>query len=243
MTSARDAIMKRLAAGLAGRDDAAARQAVAARVAARQANLVPERAAVTGRERIRAFIAMAEEVSATVARVGSLAGVPGAVAEYLRQNNLPARGAIAPHPTLDAMPWEGRPMLQFRRDRAQPFDEVGIALAFAGVAETGTLLLHSGAETPTTINFLPETHIVVLRARDIVGGYEDAFARLRQAHAAALAEGRLEKKTSLPRTVNFVTGPSRSADIEQTLQLGAHGPRRLHIVLVDDEAPAADPRR
>jgi L-lactate dehydrogenase complex protein LldG len=243
MTSARDAIFGRLRAGLAGRDDAAARRAVTARIAERRPNLVPERAAVAGRERIKAFVAMAEEVSATVARVGSLAGVPGAVADYLRQNNLPARGAIAPHPTLDAMPWEGRPMLQFRRDRAQPFDEVGVAMAFAGVAETGTLLLHSGAESPTTINFLPETHVVVLRAADIVGGYEEAFQRLRAAHGAALAAGRFARKTMLPRTVNFITGPSRSADIEQTLQLGAHGPRRLHIVLVDDEAPAADPRR
>lgn len=243
MSSARSEILARLAAGLAGRDTEAAKRAVAERLAARRPNLVPERAAVSGRERIKTFVAMAEEVSATVARVGSLAGVPGAVADYLRQHNLPGRGAIAPHPTLDAMPWEGRPMLQFRRDRAQPFDEVGVTLAFAGVAETGTLLLHSGAETPTTINFLPETSIVVLSARDIVGGYEEAFARLRAAHAKTLAEGRLAKANSLPRTLNFVTGPSRSADIEQTLQLGAHGPRRLHIVLVDDEAPAADARR
>ena len=83
-------------------------------------------------------------------------------------------------------------------------------------------MLLSGPDHPTTLNFLPDTHIVVLRASQVVGPYEDAWARLR---AAA---------TAMPRTVNFVTGPSRTADIEQTIQLGAHGPRRLHIVLIDD---------
>jgi L-lactate dehydrogenase complex protein LldG len=94
--------------------------------------------------------------------------------------------------------------------------------ALAGVAETGTLVLTSGPDNPTTINFLPETHIVAVRADDIVGDYEsvwDAF-RLRFGRGA------------LPRTVNMITGPSRSGDIEQTILLGAHGPRRLHIVVV-----------
>jgi L-lactate dehydrogenase complex protein LldG len=87
-------------------------------------------------------------------------------------------------------------------------------------------MLVSGPETPSTLNFLPETHVVVVRASQIVGGYEDAWARLRAAMKA------------MPRTVNFITGPSRSGDIEQTLQLGAHGPRRLHVVLVNDDPEA-----
>ena len=87
-------------------------------------------------------------------------------------------------------------------------------------------MLTSGAAGPTTLNFLPENHIVVLKASQIVGPYEDAWDRVR----AAEGEGRL------PRTVNFITGPSRTGDIEQTLEMGAHGPRRLHIILVEDEA-------
>ena len=93
--------------------------------------------------------------------------------------------------------------------------------AFAGIAETGTLMLRSGADAPTTLNFLPDTNIVLIEAGRIVGAYEEAWAMLRAAGGA------------MPRTVNFITGPSRSADIEQTLQLGAHGPRRLHILLLD----------
>ena len=63
---------------------------------------------------------------------------------------------------------------------------------------------------------------MVLNAADIAGDYETVWARLRPQGG----EG------NLPRTVNFITGPSRSADIEQTLLLGAHGPRALHIIVV-----------
>ena len=87
----------------------------------------------------------------------------------------------------------------------------------------------SGADNPTTLNFLAENHIVVVFAEDVVGDYESVFARLRAKFGA-----------ELPRTVNFITGPSRSADIEQTLLFGAHGPRRLHVVVVDRPAQAGD---
>jgi len=80
----------------------------------------------------------------------------------------------------------------------------------------------SGVENPTTLNFLPETHIVVLAGKDLVGDYEAAWAKLRGPYG----------KGVLPRTVNMITGPSRSADIEQTLLLGAHGPRKLHVIVV-----------
>jgi L-lactate dehydrogenase complex protein LldG len=102
-------------------------------------------------------------------------------------------------------------------------DLSGLSHAFAGVSETGTLLLLSGTDNPTTVNFLPENHIVVIEASQIEANYEAAFARLRK-----------QAKGRMPRTVNMVTGPSRSADIEQTLILGAHGPVRLHIVVVGD---------
>ena len=82
-------------------------------------------------------------------------------------------------------------------------------------------MLISGAETPTTLNFLPDTHIVVVRGEQVVAAYEDGWDRLRD-------------RGAIPRTVNFITGPSRTGDIEQRIELGAHGPRRLHIILVDD---------
>ena len=97
----------------------------------------------------------------------------------------------------------------------------------AAIAETGTLMLVSGADTPTTLNFLPDTHIVVLRAGQVVAGYEDAWDLVRGRGAGG-------DPPAWPRTVNLITGPSRTGDIEQRIQLGAHGPRRLHVVLVDE---------
>jgi L-lactate dehydrogenase complex protein LldG len=98
----------------------------------------------------------------------------------------------------------------------------------AAIAETGTLMLLSGADTPTTLNFLPDTHIVVVRAGQVVAGYEDAWDMVREKAGGDPA--------AWPRTINLITGPSRTGDIEQRIQLGAHGPRRLHVVLVDGAA-------
>jgi L-lactate dehydrogenase complex protein LldG len=145
---------------------------------------------------------------------------------------------MAPHPELQAMPWSGRPMLTIREGRAEPTDLVSVQHVFAAVAETGTLMLPSAPERPTTVNLLPDTAIAVLRASRVVGPYEDAWDLLRAEHNAQPSGG------FMPRNVMLVTGPSRSADIEQTLELGAHGPRRLHVVLIDDDpsacaAPAA----
>jgi L-lactate dehydrogenase complex protein LldG len=192
------------------------------RVARYRRNLVPARAtALDHRGQIELFVAMAEEVQASVTRVTSLAAIPDAVARYLAGENLPAELVLAPDPSLDQIPWEARPLLKIRRGRAQAEDAVSLTPCFAAIAETGTLMLVSGPQTPTTLNFLPDTHIVVVRNEQLVATYEDGWDRLR-------AGG------GLPRTVNFITGPSRTGDIEQRIELGAHGPRRLHIVLVDD---------
>ncbi len=136
----------------------------------------------------------------------------------------PARLAASPDPALDRYPWSSRPLLTLERRRADPGDRVSLTPCFAGVAETGTLAMLSGSERPVTLNFLPEAHVALVGTRDLVGAYEDLWARVREAG-------------DTPRTVNLITGPSRSADIGQELRMGAHGPRRLHIVLVDDGPP------
>jgi L-lactate dehydrogenase complex protein LldG len=208
-----------------GRVDATQEAELRARLAAHRRNLVPARATVLDeRGRVELFIEMAEEVQSTLAMVGSLAAVPEAVARYLAAENLPAELVMAPDPSLDEIPWSNWPLVQIRRGRAEAEDRVSLTSCHAAIAETGTLMLISGARTPTTLNFLPETHIVVVRRDQVVATYEDGWDRLR---AGKTAEG-------LPRAVNFITGPSRTADIEQHIELGAHGPRRLHIVLVED---------
>lgn len=201
---------------------------LAARVAAHRRNLIPARAAALGPAgRIDLFVAMAKAVQTTVARIVSDEAVPEEVARYLASENLPAELAMAPDPALAAIPWDSRPLLRIRKGRAEPGDQVSLTACLAGIAETGTLMLASGPAAPTTLNFLPDTHIVVLRAGQVVAGYEDGWDLLR-------ARG------AMPRTVNLITGPSRTGDIEQRIQLGAHGPRRLHIVLIDDPGGGPD---
>ncbi len=225
MSGAREQILGSIRRGLKrGPLDGEARAAVARRLEEHGRGPQPARARLDRAGQKDLFVQMAEEVAASVARVDRAAEVPEAVARYLKDENLPARLRMAPHPELEALPWDGQPLLTVERGAADGGDQVSLTGAFAGVAETGTLMLVSGPEGPTTLNFLPDNHIVVLKASQIVGPYEAAWDRLRVADGGGL-----------PRTVNFITGPSRTGDIEQTIQLGAHGPRRLHIILVDDD--------
>ena len=224
MSEARDQILGSIRRSLKrGPLEETQRAALAQRLAAPRRNLVPARAAALPHAaQIDLFLKMAEEVQTTVMRVARVGDVPAAVADYLSQRNLPSRLVMTPDPQLDDIPWGDRPMLEIRRGRAEDRDQVGVTACFAGIAETGTLMLVSGPESPTRNNFLPETHIVVVRGKQVVASYEEGWTRLRE--------------KAMPRTVNFITGPSRTGDIEQRLELGAHGPRRLHIVLIDDEA-------
>ena len=231
-TAKRDAILGSIRRSLGrGPLDDAARAALDERIAKPAPNLVPARTDIPQDERVELFASMAEAVFATVARVSGADAVPGAVADYLAQHNLPPALVMAPDPALDAYPWSERPMLAIRRGVAEEADRVGVTGAVMGFAETGTLMMTSGPDHPSSLNFLPETHIVVLPAERIGGAYEEGWAHLR-AEAGPDSDGGF-----MPRTVNLVTGPSRTADIEQTIALGAHGPRRLHIVIVEGGAP------
>ena len=196
-------------------------------------NLIPARADLPEAQMVDLFQSMAEGVFASVARVADMTAVPAALTDYLKRENLPAQVVMAPDPSLDSAQWESEPLLEVRRGVPEETDMVSVTSAPAAVAETGTLVMFSGADHPSTLNFLPETHVVVLPANRVTKTYEDVWDLIRQ----RVADGANGLDGLPPRTVNFITGPSRSGDIEQTLLLGAHGPRRLHIILVDpDEA-------
>ena len=186
-------------------------------------NTVPKRGEGDLETQTALFIAEAERVNATTERISDLEALPEAIMRYLASHNLPGSVKRAPHPLLNNVNWSKHPTLSLTEGPAEDQDHVGLSVAATGVAETGTLVLHSGPESPTTLNFLPDNHIVVLPQSTLAGAYEQAWAKLR------------EGQKGMPRTVNWVTGPSRSADIEQTLLLGAHGPRRLHILILDDK--------
>ncbi|MCC2112584.1 MAG: lactate utilization protein [Hyphomicrobiales bacterium] len=221
--SGRDAVLGKVRQALGAGKDAAARQAaVDERLAAASRGVIPARGQLPDEERIAFFVKMAEKYNASVARIADADDVPAAIAEFLRAHNLPPNIKRGDDPRLAALPFEKTPNLEISIGASDGDDLVGLSHALAGVAESGTLVLTSGRDNPTTLNFLPDTHIVLVSAADIHGDYETAWDDIRKAH----------DKGALPRTVNWVTGPSRSADIEQTLLLGAHGPRRLHIIIV-----------
>ena len=204
--------------------------ALHARMAAHPRHLIPARSQVPRPAQVALFIANVEKEFGTVARVTDLADVPAAIADYLAAGNLTTDFAMAPHPELQSLPWESRPLLRPRLGRAQGSDLVCLTHGYAGIAETGTIMLPGTPERPTTLNLLGDVAIIVLRTSRLVGPYEAAWDILRQEQN--------DSENFMPRNVMLVTGPSRSADIESTLELGAHGPRHLHVILVDDD-PAA----
>jgi L-lactate dehydrogenase complex protein LldG len=215
--SSREAVLARVRAALGRRGpDDGARAAAQAYIAERRQGPRPALPV----DLVRRFLERATDMASTVERVTTMDGVASAVARYL-QTVEEGSGAMAGvcWPELGTLGWreagvsiESRPTVGH--------DVLGVTGCYCAIAETGTLVFVTGTETPSATFLLPETHVAVVRADQVVPAMEDAFARIRA------------ERAELPRAVNMVSGPSRTGDIEQTIVLGAHGPRRLHIVLV-----------
>jgi L-lactate dehydrogenase complex protein LldG len=215
VTSARDRILGRVRSAL-GRDGpvpAATAEVLLAHVAQHPAGPRP----ATDWEPLARLRERVLALSSTVDEVETLASVPEAVARYLVQTNLPR--SVVVWPELAHIDWR-RGGIEAEARKAVGSDRVGITGCFCAIAETGTLLQLSANGRPASTSLLPETHIAIVPAGRIVNGMEDAWALVR------------DECATLPRAVNLISGPSRTADIEQTLVLGAHGPYRVHIVVV-----------
>lgn len=156
-------------------------------------------------------------LSSTVDDVVDLQQVPAAVKRYLMSNKLPQ--ACVCWPQFAGLDWSGAGLPAEVR-LATGDDPVGVTGAYCGIAETGTLMLLSAASSPMKTSLLPETHIAVVAASRILRCIEDGWDLLRKEHG------------TLPRQVAFVSGPSRTADIEMTLVIGIHGPYRVHVIIV-----------
>jgi L-lactate dehydrogenase complex protein LldG len=216
--SSRDDILGRVRAGLHrnASNAAAGREVMLTALASRSQGPKPgidaEPKALLERFRVKS-----EVQSSTVDIVAQESDAPAAIARYLTAMNLP-KSAVA-WPSLSALDWAGAG-LQVEGRGARDADLVGITGCFCAVAETGTLMMCSSADTPAAVSLLPETHIAIVHASRILPYMEDAWALARK------------ELGSLPRAVNFISGPSRTGDIEQTIVLGAHGPYRVHLVIV-----------
>lgn len=219
--SAREAMLGRIrrSLGVSGAD-VERRAAVTDRLMRAPRGVVPARGQLPPDERLALFTKMATAASADVELVdaGEIAGV---IAQYLAERQLPATLKTGSDPRLAQIDWTPS-ALDVASGEASADDTATLSHGEVGVAETGSLLLVSGAENPTLLNFLPLAHIVLVKEQDIVGDAESALDRLQ----AMFGKGRM------PRLVNFITGPSRSGDIEQTMYLGAHGPRYLLVLVV-----------
>ncbi|MCC5873215.1 MAG: lactate utilization protein [Gammaproteobacteria bacterium] len=200
--------------------------AVRERLERPRANTVPARGRLQQPDLTELFVAQALQAGASVARVAAIEAVPAAVAAFCAEQELPAHAVIAGVGALQGLPWQAAGVSTENR-LVQSGDALAVGSAVTGIAETGTLVMLSGPENPVTSSFLPDNHLVVVHARDLLGASEDVWAMLR------------ERGMALPRTVNWITGPSRSGDIEMTMLMGAHGPIRLHVVIIDaaNEAP------
>ncbi len=219
----RETILARIGAQLDKSSDGAARRMAAGkRLRKKTAGTVPKRATCTGHKALRLFGKMARQASARVVRIDDYAELPATVSAYLRRNNLPAVIRIGADRRLATLSTRRQSMLDLLTGPSDGLDRTAVSHASSAAAETGTLILESGPDNPTTLNFLPEHHIVVLHADDIRGSYEEVWKLIRKT----------SKRKGMPRTINMITGPSRSADIEQTLLLGAHGPLGLFVIIV-----------
>jgi L-lactate dehydrogenase complex protein LldG len=163
------------------------------------------------------FQAKSRALSTTLDCVARRQEIPAVVARYLAQSGLLPR--LVCWPSFTCLDWAAAGIVAEARP-ANGDDAVGLTGAYAGVAETGTLVLCSGAATSAATSLLPETHIAVIHEDRIMNDMECVWAAMRQEFG------------SLPRAVNFISGPSRTGDIEQTIVLGAHGPYRVHVILV-----------
>ena len=193
-------------------DEATRRFEVETRLKQAPPGIVPKRGQGDVSARLATFKAEAERAQASVAEVREWADAPAEIARFLRESNCPATLRMGDDPRLAGMPWS-ETTLEILRGPSDGRDLNAVSAAFAGIAETGTLALVSGPDNPTTLNFLPDNHIVLLPREAIEADYESVFAKLRGVYG----------KGGAPRTVNFITGPSRSADIEQTLLLARTG--------------------
>ncbi len=197
------------------------------RLVPRAAGSVP-RAALIDR-----FVARAEAANAFVSVASDYVGALQRVADILV--DLDARQAIVSDDAWQP-PWQVaklpdvmedctiRPTSSLH-DTSSPtvasFAYVGITAAVCGIAETGTIVVCSAEGGGRIESLLPPVHIALLPAGALVPGLPEAFAALRGA-------GQFGRSSA----VTFITGPSRTADIELTLTLGVHGPRQLYVVLV-----------
>ena len=168
---------------------------------------------------LKLFLSKLKDVGATVSIISNTDELVKEVHLYVAKNQIKTTVTIPENSTLQDIDWN-------EADVTTQYDAesliVSVTNASMGIEETGTLVLLSSPSSPTGMNFLPEHHLIVLNSSNIVKSMEDVWKLLR------------EDKRELPRTINLITGPSRTADIEYEIEIGAHGPKKLHVIIINE---------
>lgn len=191
---------------------------VARSLAARDAAVMPHVLPAFDEDLVARLVRKHEALHGSAVRVANAGGVVNAVIEYLRAHDLPERFVAAARAPLTDLPWGDGVACEFRPARGD--DRLAVSVADAAIAETGTLVLVSAPGVPMSHNYLPEHHVVVVESARVVKWQEDVWRLLRQ------------RPDFPPRGIAMISGPSKTADVEQTIEYGAHGPRNVHLVVV-----------
>mgnify|MGYP001491129328 CR=1 FL=1 len=218
----RQEIFAKVKAALQSRDGDGRRVVAEARITAPPTHPRPARAAVSGTNALADFKRHLENVSAVFEAVAAPEDVPGTIAAFVKANYPDETVTHGRDPWLAALPWQRASQLKRQEWKPGPPPRIGLSRAVAAIAETGTLVLSSGPENPASLNYLPEVHIVVVEAANLKASMEAGLAAARQSPGPA----------GMPRTLALVSGASRTADVGGKLVAGAHGPKKLLVILV-----------
>ena len=219
----------RAALGRKGPGDAQRLRAVNTRLGNPKRHIIPSRVQHPKAELIALFKRNLTQHAADVLEVERREQIPEVVSRFLSVNGIKGAIRIGSDPAFQNLLWDRTTGIEAVAGAAQGGDAIAMSAAMAGVAETGTLMLASSADNPTTLAFLPDTHLVVVFEETIVGPFEDALQMVRARYGPG----------EMPRSLNFITAPSRTGDIGGKIVLGAHGPRRLVVLVVKSEPEAA----
>ncbi|MBU2885637.1 lactate utilization protein [Gilvimarinus agarilyticus] len=216
MSNAREKIFAAIARNKKPMQDAAEKsENLIARV---EVNTIPARGNLSGVAMVEEFEKRVLASAASIEYVSSNKDVPEAIVRYLAKHQLP--NVCFANGKAGQFSWSRVPELDVRTTIGNVNSPVVVTEAFRGIAETGSLVLISQPGHSSASHFLPEYLIIILPYNNILPSQESVWEDVRQ------------RSGDIPRTVNLVTGPSRTGDIEQKMVLGAHGPRQVHLVVV-----------
>ncbi len=189
-------------------------------IEARNADIHPHVQPAYDEDLVERLVRKHRDLHGSVEPIDTALHIVNAVIAYLRDNDLPQRLVAADRAPVKDLPWGDGVTCEHRPARGD--DAVALSVADAAIAETGTIVVVSSPDSPMTHNYLPEHHIVVVPVSVVVRWQEDVWRILRK------------RPDFPPRGIAMISGPSKTADVEQTIEYGAHGPRNVHLLLLGD---------